>query len=151
MSTAVQFLSTRSYLREPGSGVATLVGDFTGAPLAGSGTQVHPTQVALVVSLRTDIAGRAWRGRIYLPALVASVAMSQAQLDSVALAAADMIAGINQDISGIAGTPWGVAFGPLIEPSPVTSVSLDNLLDTQRRRRNKLAPSARVSEPVPVG
>lgn len=102
-------------------------------------SNVHPFQIAGVLTLRTANATRSGRGRIYLPThaipIFTTGQLSGSQLNTCA----DTLAA------------WMSTFAessPLITPvvvsqthgtkSAITSVENDLILDTQRRRRSKL-------------
>jgi hypothetical protein len=119
-----------------GGGGATSHGH---APLNIPGTSAtpHPNQCALVVTLRTAVSSRNARGRMYFPATgiqmpagggPAATGSQNALVDAVA-ALATWAGGTN---------PMVVVSQTLTATHPVTSVSADNIVDTQRRRRNKL-------------
>ena len=111
-----------------------------------------PYQVASVISLRTTLATRAGRGRMYAPPLAvteteASRLTTAAQADLADSAAALMgsltSAGLVPVIyhrNGSSGVPAG-------STTPIESLDVGDVLDTQRRRRNKLIET-RVSRPV---
>jgi len=102
-----------------------------------SAGQSLPFQCALAVSWRTDFATRAGRGRIYLPPIsVSNMAAGRVGNSSVT----GIVAAVNAfwgalDTAGLAlvirskSTHTSVA---------VTGGNVGNVIDTQRRRRNKL-------------
>lgn len=105
-------------------------------------TPIHPSSACVVMSLYTPLKGKRYRGRIYLP-------NTQGTLDSswrlqnahqlCATATADMIGALNLEF-GQAPNGSGVC---IIASSygvntPVTVVRGGNVLDTQRRRRNRI-------------
>lgn len=123
---------------------ADALGESTGAAIAGSGTAILPLQSALVYTLQTATPGRRFRGRMYWPFLTATmIATGQISTSVVtlgsratsfasmlnALCAAAPIINVNpQVVSGAGGFV-----------TPVTSVRVGNVMDTQRRRRDDVA------------
>lgn len=107
---------------------------------AGTGGGLHPNQVALVATLRTALAGRRNRGRIYLCATGAELA-ANGQLTSptateVATAVVDMFAVSDIPpgpivISRVAGTA-----------QDVDRVSVDSRMDIIRGRASSEAPTS---------
>lgn len=96
-----------------------------------------PPQVAVVVSLRTQLANRAGRGRFYLPAM-ATNAIAAGRLDT---AAQTVVRNSAQRLfnSLRTGTIQTVIWTKgLLTPRVVTDFSVGDVMDTQRRRRNQL-------------
>lgn len=117
-------------------------GQLTGAESARSdaGTSTAeclPFQCAPVVTLRTDILSRAGRGRFYAPSLavdaVAGGRMTTAARDTLADAAEDLVQGLTA-----AGGTLVIYHRGSGTTTPVTSLDVGDVIDTQRRRRNKL-------------
>lgn len=105
-----------------------------------------PFQCAPVVSLRTATLSRAGRGRFYLP----SLAVDQVDAGRMAGAAQTTLA----DAAELLLTGLTSAGGTVViyhrangTTTPVTSLDVGDVIDTQRRRRNKLVES-RVSRPL---
>jgi len=96
-----------------------------------------PPQCAVVVSLRTALFNRAGRGRFYLPALatdkVAAGRILTAARDSIAVASQKMV----QSLNGAGYTVVVYHRGAKTHDN-VVSVSVGDVFDTQRRRRDKL-------------
>lgn len=117
-------------------------------PLVGSGSPKLPMQAAVVISLRTDTPGARGRGRLYWPALGTT-------LDStVRMPAVDMTALLSQMQTYFKGMESALesAFSPIgfnlavrsrvASTTPhVTRLQVGNVVDTQRRRRDKLVES----------
>lgn len=125
---------------------ANALGQSTSAAVAGSGTVILPFQSSLVYTLRTQVPGRRTRGRMYWPFLTATMlATGQISTSVVTLAArassfADMLNAL------CAAGPSGTHIPVIVSKAggtvtPVTSVRVGNIMDTQRRRRDALVES----------
>jgi hypothetical protein len=133
------------------SGNFTFVNYLT-PPLTGTQTQqLLPLQNTRVVTLRTPFArGLASRGRMFLPGVTGGQIgstnglMTSSYAVSLATAVRDLLVSLRTWSSGYPGVPavasQGLAggAGPGIT-MPVTSVEVGRVVDTQRRRRNKLS------------
>jgi hypothetical protein len=99
--------------------------------------EMLPFQCAVSVSWRTAVATRAGRGRMYLPPLAGTV------LDTGRVSAAAV-----GDIVGAVEAFWNSLNGDGLAPvlfgrttftqTPITGADVGDVIDTQRRRRNKL-------------
>jgi len=101
-----------------------------------------PNQICMVVSLRTEHAGRRFRGRMYLPVNASALTLGTAQWTGTqtAIVANTWAAYFNDwNGSGDNGTISVVSRVGAGEATPVSGVLVDTIPDTQRRRRNKLA------------
>lgn len=114
---------------------------------AGTGTaESLPYQVTPVVSLRTNLATRAGRGRFYAPSLGVDQISGGRLLTAARTALADAALAMLQDvmISGLVPVIFHrTASSGTAQFSRTQIISLDvgDVLDTQRRRRNKLIES----------
>lgn len=126
-------------------------GQLTGAEStrsdAGTSTATClPFQCAPVVTLRTSTLSRAGRGRFYAPSLavdqVAAGRMTTAARDTLADAAEDLVQGLTS-----AGGNLVIYHRGSGTTTNVTSLDVGDVIDTQRRRRNKLI-EARTSRPL---
>lgn len=119
----------------------------TGSSLVGTATTASlPYQCAPAVSLRTNLATRAGRGRFYAPSLavefVAAGKMTSIAQTALLDGAVDMLNSLTA--SGLTAVLYGRTTHATQE---VTRVDVGDVIDTQRRRRNKLVES-RVSANV---
>jgi hypothetical protein len=114
--------------------------------IAGSSALQHPKQSCCVMTLRTALATRSGRGRMYLPATGAPMAgtglMTSATIDAVVDATGAMFSAITDATIKVVvlSQKTGIT-------TPVVAVDADYVPDTQRRRRNKLV-SSRHTSPV---
>ena len=109
-------------------------GTRTGAPDAGN--------VTLTMSERTGLAGRAYRGRVYVPSL------SEADVSDTDTLASVAVAVLANAIGGIIGSSWSSSGGILgvfhrptlvshLLDNTITNVTgyiIENIIDSQRRR-----------------
>lgn len=113
--------------------------------LPGNSTSYLPTQCAAVHSLHTNAAGRSNRGRLYVPvtgALLSSgPVLGTSNVDAMASSMSTLLHAIN--ISSLAASaPQVIVRGSsVLSGYPVTSLSVDNEVDIQRRRADKLFAS----------
>lgn len=125
--------------------------EFTlAAPAAGTGTLVRPLQVALCITLNQGAKfGRSGRGRLFFPAVNAPLLVSSnsrmAASTRLAFAQeymswAKAVAGVFQGaIVGIPGDVRQVVWSPKLKTCRVVeNVTVGDVLDTQRRRRDAL-------------
>lgn len=129
------------------------VGENSYSPaLKGTGPSTHPPQTAVVASLRTALPGRSGRGRLYLPAtglgLQSTLQMTETQATNIATA-------VKTWVSDLAATATAAypAPGPLHlfvvhskknnTAQDVSAIQVDTVLDSQRRRRDKLVGTRR--------
>lgn len=109
---------------------------------AGLGAIEAPFQVAAVMSLLTGRPGASYRGRAYWPAMGAT--MGSGGTFSEAAGAATDFAELITELGDIDGTSTAicVVYSPTLDVvTPVTSVRVGNVLDTQRRRRDRVPES----------
>ena len=126
-------------------------GQLTGAEStrsdAGTSTATClPFQCAPVVTFRTSTLSRAGRGRFYAPSLavdqVAAGRMTTAARDTLADAAEELVQGLTSAGGNVVIYHRGSG-----TTTTVTSLDVGDVIDTQRRRRNKLI-EARTSRPL---
>ena len=128
-------------------------------PVQGSGSATRPLQVALCVTLNSGAAfGRHYRGRVFFPAL-SSPAISSATLrvsptDRASLASA--LATLFSEVGGVinAQSVFVPPYVPVVysrstaQLLAVQNISVGDVLDTQRRRRDSLRENRTL---LPVG
>lgn len=135
--------NARAYFYEGDSTKASRIGVSSGAAVTGGGSSTGTVpQAALVATLEDGLAGRNHKGRMYLPLNafpVAAATLQLAQSDAAAFAAsvaAYFTALINTSpVPGLTITP---VVSSLTIGSPLSAVSVDTVVDTQRRRRDKI-------------
>lgn len=114
------------------------------APDAGSGpNNACPNEVACVVSLRTAVAGRRTRGRMYLPPFSTVTLTNQARwlpsvTGAIATAAATMLGSFTSGAETFDAVVAS-ATGSLL--TPVIATAVGDVPDAQRRRRDALIES----------
>lgn len=112
-------------------------------PKLGTGTITKPLTTAVVSSLRTGRAGRSYRGRLYWPALAVTLETANARLaDTNCVALAGEVATFLKAVGTAA--PGSLNMGPVVVSqtlgvaTKITSISVGDIPDTQRRRRDSL-------------
>lgn len=149
ISSGSNWNRTRAYFYPSGATSAAFIADGPAVNAVGSGGQTMPNQTALVASLRSDIAGRQNRGRVYWPLLAGSTPGPQVE-QAVCTQLANGIADVLSAYQGVS-IAGGTVLAAVNANVPVVRVEVDSIPDTQRRRRNKLTPQFRQSIPLVVG
>lgn len=141
MSTAVRILRVRTYYYPgPGPALTTGTANLT-SPKSGSGTCNRPPQCAASISLLSAFAGQSYRGRFYLPWLGGTMDPTTLK-SSVPLNAPTQLATLLNALG--ASSPSDVDLEPQIYSrkldllTPVSSIRIGDVVDTQRRRRDDL-------------
>lgn len=122
--------------------IAPVVNYATGLPIAGTGASPSlPNNCALVLTKRTLLRGRSYRGRIYHPGLVESVVTDNTV---VAAQVASLITKYSMLINfTTTGATWDMvvvsryqdkAPRTVADSNQVTSLDSDGVVDSQRRR-----------------
>lgn len=113
------------------------------AAQVGSAAPKLPAQAAIVGSLRTAVAGASGRGRIYWPALGATVAttlrLGTPSASLVATAYKNYLTDIRAKIAAaypLIGFELAVRSARTKTTPHVTAIRVGNVIDTQRRRRD---------------
>lgn len=132
------------------NGALQVVGEATSAvPLAGTGTATKPYQTAVVFSLRTTNPGARGRGRVYWPAIgatmdSATLRWQTGQQGAAVAAFKTYIAAVGAAMAVPLGFPagrlnvWSRASSALF---PVNVIAAGDVFDTQRRRRDRAVES----------
>jgi hypothetical protein len=145
-STGIDTIAVYHY--PANSAVATISATQAITPVVGVGTGAGSASNALVLSLRTGLAGRAGRGRMYLPVTATSAINSLNQISStMTQACADALEDLSDQllIMTLGGVPpiMGVANPKKATPfKGATMIVCDTKVDTQRRRKDKIVPVA---------
>lgn len=128
-----------------GKYVANTTMEHIHANVAGGGTveRTPPNQIAVVVSLTTGFSrGPAHRGRFYVPLPTMVVGgdgrAAQGDVDFVKQSATTLLTALNGIDAGFKVAVMSRKLGAAIGRN-VTGIEVGRVLDTQRRRRNKLA------------
>ena len=140
------FDKVSAYFYPSVAGNATAAGESTVAAVAGSGGVILPYQSSLVFTLQTGQPGRSYRGRMYLPFVTAAMVNGRISTSSTTLAAralqvSTLLATIADEMPSIAGGRPVIVSKAQNAITPVISVRVGNVMDTQRRRRDALAES----------
>jgi hypothetical protein len=105
-----------------------------------SGTALVSPQAAIVLSLRTPVASRRTRGRMYLPGIPTTVMQNNGVMQTAsAQAFADSADGMRRDAEGLfLGDGSLVVYSRTADTwETVTAIRVGNSIDTQRRRQVK--------------
>lgn len=125
------------------------VAQVDGLTYAGQGTMTKTFQDSVCVSLLTGRPGRSYRGRQYWPALGAAISTTTGRL------AGPTPANVAQDVKDLADMIIDAApssfqghlavYSPKLNVvTPVTQISVGDVIDTQRRRRDTLVEARSV-------
>lgn len=130
----------RTYYYPGGSSVATVSGTHVLTPDPGTASLALPPQVALVASLETGFTGRANRGRVYLPC-PANNLLTGRIAGSTVTNWAPLLATFLRHMNAISvgAFTFDACIGTALCPT-ITTVVINDVADTQRRRRDKLQP-----------
>lgn len=132
---------------------------FAGAGIAGSSSPSLPLQTSLCVTLGTGHSGASYRGRMYLPATGAAMQAGHTIADVNVTPVANAIAGTSTtdgllwdwaralDAAGTGGSDPVVYSRKLDLTNVITTVSIDNRPDVQRRRARSQVATSRVVKP----
>lgn len=148
---SIQRVRTYAY-STPGS-PAIGAGVSSGAAVSGTNSLTMPPQCSLVVSLMTSVPGRRTRGRFYWPNLTSTISADLRRSGNPTTPALATAFGLAIEDWGLAAT--GATLVPVVvsavaggRVTTVTSLSVGDVIDTQRRRRDALVENRTT---VPVG
>lgn len=148
-SSSVQIDTLRVEKRGEAEQILSISETLLATPGVGSGTATKTPQDSLVVSLRSNTPGPSGRGRIYMPALAASLS---AAFQLTGPTPANVAADTKTWLKAI-GTAMNGYYASISSPKTVvlsvrsvknhvsqdvTSLQVGSILDTQRRRRDAL-------------
>lgn len=147
--------NARAYFYPADSTTASNIGVSTGAAVSGSRTSgTTAAQLCLVATLEDGLAGRRHKGRMYLPANALTTAAASLQVDgSFCQATATNVANYFEDLintTPVAGLTITPVVSSLTNGDILTAVSVDTVLDTQRRRRDKIS-GTRYRDQITIG
>jgi hypothetical protein len=156
LSTALTLTGARLEARMMSGGLAAIGEATRTVPIAGATGPSKPYQTSLVFSLRTALPGGRGRGRLYWPALGATMTSTSLRWEATQQTnVTDEMAQYLEAIGIAMETPLGHANSGLVVWSRasaaravVTSISSGDVFDTQRRRRDRAVESY-VSEVYP--
>lgn len=116
----------------------TETGPKVSAPtgIFGLGATMSPSQVALVTRFTTALRGKSYTGRVYLPSPTEDMTAGSFANGALVDAATAFWQGLNDGLSDTSGgaASLGVISRKLELITPVTGISTNSRLDTQRRR-----------------
>jgi hypothetical protein len=114
---------------------------FAAGLVGGNADEALPQNTAYLVKKRSGIAGRKFQGRLYLPGVRETVTSSGGIVDPAWLAVVqssmnNWLAAIENVVGVIRMVILHTApvIGPVLNPTPVTSLEVDRLVATQRQR-----------------
>lgn len=133
---------TCSYINELGQSVVISKAVLAAAQF-GTGAPNMPPQCSVVTTLQTNIPTRRGRGRLYWPALAAEIDSSTLRISTgAAQGIAGSVGAWLQDVADAFGTATPIQPAVVSEvgamATPIVSVRVGDVIDTQRRRRDQL-------------
>lgn len=123
---------------------------FTGTKPSGTGSQGMPPQNSVVASLRTLQTGRRGRGRMYLPpapvSMLSNLVLTAPSTAAIGNAMVAFLEGIRlpYSVGGIWCAPI-VTGAPYTNYAAIKNVLIDNVVDTQQRRRRNIVSTTDTS------
>lgn len=140
MSSTLQLINVK--LTDMTTNVAPVINYATGLPLPGTGAATSlPNNVALVVTKRTLLRGRSYRGRIYHPGLTEALVTGNS-VDGAFLGTLITVYSMLLNFT-TTGTTWDMvvvsrfennAPRTVADSNQVVSLDSDGIIDSQRRR-----------------
>lgn len=145
-STGVRIDTATAALLTQTSGQQTARADVAVNLVGTSAEDSLPPQIAVVVSLRTELANRAGRGRFYLPAPATNACTAGRLTTAIQTNIVNAMTRMFSALDAAGATP--VLFSrTTFANTTITSFNVGDVFDTQRRRRNQLVET-RVSGTV---
>lgn len=148
LSTALAITAVRIEAIGAGGALTSAVESVKATPVVGTGTPQRPLQTAWCVTLNLGaVFGRSGRGRVFWPAVSgtpavdATVRVLSAARTTFMTGFTTFVAGITSEMAAAtSSTPWHlVVYSRKLDGiTKVTNISLGDVLDTQRRRRDSL-------------
>lgn len=114
---------------------------------SGTGSQGLPPQCSVVASLRTQQTGRKGRGRMYLPpcpvSYMSNLVIGSANVSTISTLVKTFLEGLRVS-AGVGGVwCWPIVTGaPYAKYAAVSRLVVDNVVDTQQRRRRAIPVTA---------
>lgn len=131
------------------TGPAVAQGSYAGTAVVGTGaSQRLAPQDALVCTLLTGLAGRSYRGRIYWPAggMLVGTDLKASVPAGTASSFAQLIAQLGEAEEGVAFLEPVVYSATKNVLTEVSGVSVGDIIDSQRSRRNNLVETRQVAD-----
>lgn len=153
LSTGASITSIRTEQLDP-AGQLVQAGEYIRpSALEGATTPTKPFQTSIVASLLTGRPGRSYRGRLYWPFLGSTISTSTLRIptaftQSFANEMAALLTAIATTAAPDQATAPVVVSQTLDVATPITQISVGDVIDTQRRRRDSL-DEARTVQTVP--
>lgn len=145
LPTSQSFDKLTAYYYATTPGQASAVANLAVSHIGSATTSLHPLQVAIVNSVHTAGAGPSRRGRQFWPAqglspVVSTMLLASGTTDIVAQKLANAWTQVENAVRNVYGDParLGVYSPTKSIFNPATSLTVDNKLDTQRRREASL-------------
>lgn len=149
ISGGAQIIGWRVETRQEDEKISAVAENAYSTPIAGTGGSTKTPQDCIVISLRTTTPGARGRGRVYWPAIGASLdasfKLSAPAAPAIADAAKTLFKLIGDQLNAelaansiVATVELAVRSQTLHECNPVVRLQVGNVLDTQRRRRDAL-------------
>lgn len=143
LSTAGAITSIRTEYRDASNALGQAAEYVFSSPKTGNLTANKVFQTSVVISLRTGRPGRSYRGRIYWPALAATLGPQLRLSESAMNGIMNSAAGLIGEIEGFAdqvgsSVRLAVVSQTLGVATRVQTIQVGDILDIQRRRRDSL-------------
>lgn len=148
MSSQTKHTGARVEVRRWDGTLAAQAETSRATPVAGSGATGHPYQTSVVSSLRTLTPGASGRGRLYWPGTAVSIdnstlRIAPATVTSFLAAVKAYLASITAalNVTLVNDAVLSVWSRTNASTAPVTSLTVGDVADVQRRRRDSLVES----------